>query len=229
MLILHQDEALLVVHKPSGLLVHRGLGADCDTVLARLARIVHGPLFSVHRLDRGTSGVLVLTRTREAARRLSSSWSTGQCHKHYFALVRGQPPPSARVDHPIPADEAGPRVDARTSIETLATVGVSGSPLRETRYSLVRAAPETGRFHQVRRHLKHLGHPVLGDANYGRREHNQLCAERFGLRRLALHALSVVLPHPLSGKRVRIVAPMPDDLSAPLGAMGFVLDPAWQA
>ena len=229
MLILHQDQALLVVHKPSGLLVHRGLGADRDTVLARLAGRVDGSLFPVHRLDRGTSGVLVLARSREAAARLSGSWSTGQCHKRYLALVRGQPPPSAVVDHPIPADEAGSRVSASTSIETLATTVVSGSQLREARYSLVRAATETGRFHQVRRHLKHLGHPVLGDANYGRREHNELCAERFGLRRLALHAVSVVLPHPLAGELVRFVAPIPADLSEPLGAMGFVVEPAWQA
>ena len=224
MLILHEDDTLLVVHKPSGLLVHRGLGTDRDTVMARLAQLVPGPLFLVHRLDRGTSGVLVLARTREAARLLSDSWSAGKCRKDYLALARGQPPPEALVDHPIPADEAGPRVAARTRIETLATVTIWGSPLREKRYSLVRATTEQGRFHQVRRHLKHLGHPVLGDANYGRSEHNRLCAERFGLRRLGLHALSIVLPHPYRGGPVRFVASLPEDLRMPLAAMGFALD-----
>ena len=223
MLILYQDEVLLAVLKPSGLLVHRGLGADRDTLLGRLGRLGLGPLHPVHRLDRGTSGVLLLARTPEAARRLSAAWSEGRCRKRYLALVRGQPPAQATIDHPIAVDEAGPKVDAVTTIETLATVTVAGSPLREARYSFVRAQTAPGRFHQVRRHLKHLGHPVVGDANYGRSEHNRLCAERFGLRRLALHALSLELPHPRDGRGVRIVAPIPDDLGLPLGAMGVDL------
>jgi tRNA pseudouridine65 synthase len=223
-LVLLSDDGLLAVLKPSGLLVHRGLGADRDTVLGRLAHQGLRSLHPVHRLDRGTSGVLVLGRSVAAARELGRAWASGRCHKRYLALVRGQPPAVARVDHPVPKDEGGARVSAVTRIETLATVTISDSPLREQRYSLVRASTESGRFHQVRRHLKHLGHPLVGDANYGRSEHNRLCAERFGLRRLALHALDVVLPHPLDSEPTHIVGPVPDDLGLPLARMGFALD-----
>jgi tRNA pseudouridine65 synthase len=139
--------------------------------------------------------------------------------------VRGLAPDALRVDHPVPADEAGARVPAQTHLERLADVRID-SPLREARYSLVRARPETGRFHQVRRHLAHIGHPVIGDANYGRGEHNRLLAERVGLRRLALHARSTRLDHPASGVPMSFVAPLPDDLTAPLLRLGLELD-AW--
>jgi tRNA pseudouridine65 synthase len=92
---------------------------------------------------------------------------------------------------------------------------------RAQSYALVEARPHSGRLHQIRRHLKHLGHPLIGDANYGRGEHNRLCRERFGLARLALHAASLAFDHPESGARVCFTAPLPDDLRGPLGQMGF--------
>jgi tRNA pseudouridine65 synthase len=127
------------------------------------------------------------------------------------------------VDHPVPSDEGGPRVPARTLVRRIEAVTLGSSPLKEHRYSLVRAEPETGRFHQVRRHLKHIGHPVIGDSTYGRTEHNRLCAERFGLRRLALHAasLSIALAEPNGA--VTIESPLPPDLSVPLRSMGFTI------
>ena len=106
---------------------------------------------------------------------------------------------------------------------TLATRAVEGSPLRERRYTWIEALPETGRCHQVRRHAKHPGHPVIGDANYGRSEHNRFLAERAGLRRLALHAASIELIHPATRAPLRVAAPLPDDLASPLAALGFDL------
>ena len=137
--------------------------------------------------------------------------------KEYLALVRGVPPDEVVVDHPIPRDEGGARIDAVTEVETLAVGALAGSTLRETRYALVAARPRTGRFHQVRRHLKHLGHPLVGDTTYGRSEHNRAVREGCGLDRLALHALRVSLDG------VTVTAPLPGDLGHACAVLGISL------
>src|SRR5206468_4011822 len=129
------------------------------------------------------SGVLVLARTSEFARTLHEQFEDGRADKRYWALVRGTPPDAGVVDHPIPRREDGPRVPAVTEFRRLATVGTeivdsAGQP-RAQSYSLVEARPLSGRRHQVRRHLKHAGHPLLGDTDYGRGEHNRLARERW--------------------------------------------------
>jgi tRNA pseudouridine65 synthase len=222
LVVLHRDEDLLVVAKPSGVAMHRGAAVEHDTVAARLAE--HEPgAHAVHRLDRGTSGALVVARHPEAARALSGCFERGAIAKGYLALARGRlTDEEHRVDHPIPDDEGGPRVTACTRLRGLETVTIDDSPLRERRYTWLEAWPETGRFHQVRRHAKHLGHPLLGDANYGRSDHNRFVRDRFGLARLALHAASVTLP-PWGSRTAALTvhAPMPDDLKHALARMGF--------
>jgi tRNA pseudouridine65 synthase len=224
--VLFEDAALVVVAKPAGLLVHRTDQAPDRDVLLQQARDATGGqhLYPVHRLDRGASGVVVLARSPEAAAVLHRQLEEGGADKRYLAAVRGVPEQHGLVDHPIPRREGGPRVPARTEYRRLASVEVAvlpGEPERETRYSLVEARPLTGRLHQIRRHLKHLGHPVLGDVNHGRSEHNRLCRERFGLARLALHAAALSLDHPVDGRRLRFEAPLPLDLAVPLRRMGF--------
>jgi tRNA pseudouridine65 synthase len=220
--ILHQDEAIVVVAKPAGLLVHRTDEAPDRTVVLQQARDATGGghLFPVHRLDRGASGVLVLARSREAARALHDQFEEGRADKRYLVAVRGAPLEAGTIDHPIPRRPGGPRVAALTEYRRLATVTLE-LPVREPRYSLVEARTRSGRLHQVRRHLKHIAHPVLGDAGYGRSEHNRLCRERFGLFRLALHASALAFDHPGSGARVHFEAPFPPDLREPLRRMGF--------
>ncbi len=218
--MLHACDDLIVVDKSSGLLVHRGW-ADDEDVLVERARARFGAVFPVHRLDRGTSGVIVLARSSEAARRLHDAFEASEVEKRYVALVRGGLPAPVRVDRPLPRREDGPRVPAATWIVPLAAVTLAGATLREKRYSLVVARPETGRLHQVRRHSKSSGHPIIGDANYGKSEHNRLLAERVGLARLALHALSLALRHPRTGERMVFHAPLPADLRLPLDALGF--------
>jgi tRNA pseudouridine65 synthase len=137
----------------------------------------------------------------------------GSVNKRYLALVRGPAPEHMVVDHPIPRRPGGPRVPAVTEIRLLG---------RFERYSLVEACPRTGRLHQIRRHLKHLSLPIIGDTKYGKSEHNHLLAERFELRRMALHAIEMELDHPLTGERLHLAAPLPEDLARPLRAMGLV-------
>ncbi|MCY0994235.1 pseudouridine synthase [Nannocystis sp. ILAH1] len=213
--ILHRDEDLLIVAKPAGLVVHRGW-ADDEVVLLDLAREAVGAyVYPVHRLDRGASGALAFALHSEGARALQEVWTSGQVEKRYLALVRGNPPAAVTIDHPIPRAEDGPRVPSVTEVTTLARAG---------RYALVEARPLTGRLHQIRRHLKHISCPLIGDVRYGKGEHNRLFRERHDLHRLALHAWSLALPHPRTGAPIRVVAPLPPDLAGALAALGITLE-----
>jgi tRNA pseudouridine65 synthase len=215
--VLFQDDALLVVNKPAGLLVHRGWGGD-KVVLVSLLR-AHtglGRVYPMHRLDRGTSGLVVCALTPEAARALGGALAHGDVEKRYLALVRGQPPDEGVVDHAIPRQPGGPRVPAVTRFRRLAT-----RPAEPRTVSLVAAWPRTGRLHQIRRHLKHLSHPLIGDVRYGKGELNRAAREKYGLARLALHLQSLTLLHPVTGARLALAAPLPPDLQVPLERLGF--------
>lgn len=212
--LLYRDEYLAVVAKPSGMLVHRGWGDDEHVALTLVRDALGAHLFPVHRLDRGTSGALVFALSVTAAGALHRAFEAGEVDKRYLALVRGVAPAEGFVDHPIPRREGGPRVEARTAFRL-----VGASPVE--RCSLVEARPETGRLHQVRRHLKHAGHPVLGDANYGKGALNRHYRAAFGLGRLALHAASMAFAHPVTGAPLRVEAPVPPDLAGPLAALGL--------
>ena len=210
--VLFRDASLLVVNKPSGMLVHKGLGNDKVVAMTLARDLVGAHVFPVHRLDRGTSGALAFALSSEMARSLSQSFEEGRVEKRYLLLVRGVTPEAGTIDHPVPKDEGGERVPAHTTYRRLFVF---------ERFSLVEALPTTGRFHQLRRHFKHLSHPVVGDVNYGKGDVNRLFRERFGLHRLALHARSLTLPHPLTGVRLTFVAPLPDELRRAFEAMGI--------
>lgn len=206
--ILHQDDSLVAVNKPSGMAVHRGWSQERQPVLQVLRDQIGRRVYPVHRLDRGTSGALVLALDPGTARGLQEQLEDGTARKRYLALVRGIPPEEGVIDHPIPRAPDGPRVPAVTEFRRLGTF---------ERYALLEVVPRTGRLHQIRRHLKHISHPLIGDVRYGKGEHNRLFRERFGLHRLALHALELELARP----PLRLVAPIPDDLAGPLRAMGL--------
>jgi tRNA pseudouridine65 synthase len=213
--ILFVDPHLVVVDKPSGLLVHRGWDNDDDVAMFRARDALGGAhVFPVHRLDRGTSGALVLARTQEAAAALSLMFEEGRIEKQYLALVRGTPPESGTIDYPIQKKEDGPRVPALTRFRRLGRSEVD-------RCSLVLAMPETGRLHQIRRHLRHIDHPLIGDVKHGSGAINRHYRATYGLHRLALHASYVAFDHPLGGPRVVVTAPMPEDLGATLDALGL--------
>lgn len=221
--LLHIDEELLAISKPARLPVHahaRFGAPDGDTALARLAAQGFTGLFTVHRLDAATSGVLLFARTIEAARAVGQAFEAGRVSKRYVALVRGEfPEGTLVVDHPVPRDEGGPRVPAETRFERVAVTTVEASPLRERRYSWIVAEPRTGRFHQIRRHAKHVGHPLVGDANYGRSEHNAFVRDLTGLDRLGLHASRLVIELP--GRTLEIVAPLSADLALACARLGL--------
>ena len=210
--VLYRDGFLLAINKPSGLAVHRGAARDRIVALQSVRDLVGLHVHAVHRLDRSTSGALLFALDSGTARRMQERFAADEVVKRYLALVRGLPPEEGVIDHPIPRAPGGPRVPAVTEFRRLATF---------ERYALVEARPLTGRLHQIRRHFKHLSHPLIGDVRYGKGEHNRLFRERFGLHRLALHAVELAFEHPETGERLRIVAPVPEDLAGPLRAMGI--------
>ena len=218
--LLWRDDDLVAVYKPAGWLVHRtGLDAgETRFVMQTLRDQLGQRVYPVHRLDKGTCGVLVMALHPEAARALGQSFAEHQVSKRYLALVRGWLPDTATVDHPLRPDDAPPDAavqDAVTDFRCMARLelatGSSGPDPRfaTTRASLVEAWPQTGRRHQIRRHLKHLAHPILGDATHGKGPLNRWWAQHLGLQRLWLHAWELELPHPVSGQRLRLSSGLP--------------------
>jgi tRNA pseudouridine65 synthase len=209
--LLYTDAEVVVANKPSGLLVHRGWDKDDDVAMFRVRDAIGQYVHPLHRLDRGA---LVFARSRESAATLARAFEEGRVHKRYLALVRGNPPDDGVIDHPIPKSEDGPRVPALTRFRVLGRSTVD-------RCSLVLAMPETGRLHQVRRHLCHIHHPIVGDVNHGSGVINRHYRATYALHRLALHAVAIAFDHPVTGARVSVVAPVPDDLAPALQALGL--------
>jgi tRNA pseudouridine65 synthase len=215
--LLFVDEHLVIADKPSGLLVHRGWDNDDDVAMFRVRDRLGAYVFPVHRLDRGTSGALLFARHKEAAAALSRAFEEGEIDKSYLALVRGVPPEDGVIDYPLQKSEDGPRVPALTRFRRLGASSVD-------RCSLVLALPETGRLHQVRRHLRHIDHPLVGDVRHGSGSINRHYRATYGLHRLALHAWTLGFRHPVTGARVEVTAPLPADLAGPFAALGLGVD-----
>jgi tRNA pseudouridine65 synthase len=219
--ILYRDEHLVAVDKPAGLLVHRtGLDAgETRFALQRLRDQLGQPVWPVHRLDKGTSGVLLFALDAGTARALGQRLHAGEedpaLEKLYLALVRGWPAVEGIVDHPLRrlADDARegrePVQAALTRWRTLARheLPIPYGAFSATRTALVALRPSTGRRHQLRRHMKHIAHPIIGDATHGKGPLNRAVAAWLGVQRLWLHAQVLVLPHPVTGQPLRIEAP----------------------
>lgn len=212
--ILWQDPSFIAIDKPSGLAVHPGWSADETTAMHLLRDAIGQWVYPVHRLDRGTSGVLVFALDPESARVLHELFEESGVEKTYLALVRGVAPDEGTIDHPIPRREGGPRVPATTTFSRV---------WRGEHLSLVEARPRTGRLHQVRRHMKHICHPLIGDANYGKGALNREYREKYGLARLALHAAKLSFLHPRSGEPISLASPLPQDLKEPFERIGVVI------
>lgn len=225
--ILHIDDDLVVVNKPSGLLVHRTDLAkhEQDAVVQRLNEQLGRWVFPVHRLDRATSGVLVMALNETVARKLGEQFMARTTGKHYLAIVRGHTADQGTIDYPLAKlnEEKGrsrfkiegTEKEAVSHFQTLETfeIPVPVSRYNQMRLSLVSVQPEHGRTHQIRRHFKHVFHPLLGDTRYGCRHHNQAMRGHWSENlRLMLHAKQLSFTHPITQMRMSIDAPVPDDM-----------------
>jgi len=226
--ILYQDEHLVAVNKPSGLLVHRtNLDRhETENAMHSVRNQLGQWVYPFHRLDKATSGVLLFALDKETARRMTQSFTDGTVTKSYLAIVRGITKEGERIDHPLKdqrdkmvdlnADRNKPGKDSVTEYLRLAAVELPYPVGRyaTARYSLIKASPLTGRNHQIRRHLKHIFHPVIGDTAYGDGKHNDFFRRQFDCRRLLLHAREITFDHPYTGARLSLEAPLDDAFSA---------------
>jgi len=222
--ILYRDDEIIAINKPSGLLVHKSPIDKHETEFAlQILRDQIGQyVYPVHRLDKPTSGVLLFALNAEVAQSMSLLFRSSEVHKEYIAIVRGYAADEMLIDHPLKqmldtkeqkkmgiTKEAQ---EAQTAYVRLGTVelpyAVSRYPV--ARYSLVKLLPKTGRKHQLRRHMKHIFHPIVGDTKHGRGEHNMLFREKFECHRLLLHANRIQFVHPISKQKLVIEAPLDD-------------------
>lgn len=224
--ILYQDDALVAVNKPSGMLVHRTrISRDRDFVLQRLRNQLGRHVHPAHRLDRATSGALLFALDPGTASATATQFQGQRVGKCYLAVVRGHVEPRGTIEHALKSEDRSTRVEAVTHYRRLASVELDEPVGRypTARYSLAAARPVTGRVHQIRRHPRHISHPVIGDTTHGDGRHNRFFRERFGIHRLLLHAWSLELDHPQSGQALRIEAPLPREFQAFLGDLGWQL------
>ena len=218
--ILYQDEHLVAINKPSGLLVHKSPidKSETEFALQKVRDQIGQYVYPVHRLDKPTSGVLVFALSSNVAGLLSEQFKCHSIQKEYLAVVRGYTKDKEFIDYDLKvildkkADKDRSQnkepQEAQTYYERLKTMElpypVSRYPV--ARYSLVKLFPKTGRKHQLRRHMKHILHPIVGDTKYGRNEHNNLFREKFDCHRLLLHASKISILHPMTNKELVIEA-----------------------
>ncbi len=221
--ILYRDPCLIAIHKPSGLLVHRSKIDRHETRFAmQLLRDQIGQhVFPLHRLDKPTAGVLLFALDSDIARQMNLQF----CHanglrKHYLAIVRGYTPASQHIDYPLQEQldkmtdrkarqDKAPQA-AITDYTRLASIELpyAVGRYRSARFSLLQLTPQTGRKHQLRRHMKHIFHPILGDTTHGDGKQNQLARQRLNCHQLLLSASQLECIHPVSKRLLRIRAPL---------------------
>jgi len=220
--ILYQDEFLVAINKPAGLLVHRSEIDRHETRFAvQLLRDQLGQkVFPVHRLDKPTTGVLVFALTSEVARNMMEIFMSAELEKTYHAVVRGFSLENGVIDYPL-FEELDKMTDRRaqqdkaaqsaiTHYQRLATVELPFAVGRypSSRYSLLKLSPKTGRKHQLRRHLKHIFHPIIGDTTHGDGKQNDFFRQQLECRQLLLAATQLSFPHPVTGEMLKIHAPL---------------------
>jgi len=233
--IIYQDEYLVAINKPGGLLVHRSEIDRHETRFAvQLLRDQIGqPVYPIHRLDKPTSGVLVFALSSDIARQLGDIFTRHALTKTYVALVRGFAPEQGIIDHPLveeldkytdkKARANKPAQAAITEFTTLAQIEFPFSIDKYlcTRYSLVQCNPKTGRKHQIRRHMKHISHPIIGDAKHGKGNHNRFFQEKFECDGLMLASTKMEFIHPITNEELTLVAPLATKFSLIIHQFGW--------
>ncbi len=219
--IIYQDQYLIAINKPSGLLVHKSMIDRHEIYYAmKMLRDQLGGkwVYPIHRLDKPTSGVLLFALESDTARLMSEQFKKHAIHKRYIAVVRGYIEEEGLIDHPLKekldkisdkdASKYKEPQEAQTHYKPLAKVQLDASVGKydTVRYSLVELTPKTGRKHQLRRHMKHISHHILGDTKYGRGEHNKFIRAEYGVHRLLLHCIELSFIHPYTQESIELKA-----------------------
>ena len=235
--ILYQDDYVVAIHKPAGLLVHRSMIDRHETQFAMqmLRDQIGQHVFPVHRLDRPTSGVLIFALSADVARLLGEQFAGHDIAKTYFAIVRGHIKEPGTIDYALKekldkiADKRAKQdkeaQEAQTEYVPLQhfelPFAVSRYP--SARYTLVRLHPKTGRKHQLRRHMCHINHPILGDTTHGDGKHNKFVREQFEFNRLALTCQQMTIKHPITHEKLIIVNDFDPRMSTLMSQWGWQL------
>jgi tRNA pseudouridine65 synthase len=235
MQILYQDDYLIAVNKPAGLLVHRSrIAAQENRFAMQLLRDMIGQrVYPVHRLDKPASGVLLFALQKQTATEMVNLFASGNVEKTYLAVVRGYTEESGMIDYPLKeqhdkmmdalANHDKPAQSAVTEYRRLAIVELPFAVGRysRSRYSLISVNPLTGRKHQIRRHMKHIFHPIIGDTTHGDGKHNIMFREKLSCQQLLLHALRISFLHPCLNIPLCIEAPLDDTTKSLFNRIGW--------
>jgi tRNA pseudouridine65 synthase len=207
--ILYEDEDLIAINKPHGLLVHRSpMARDAEEFAIQILRDQIGEkVYPAHRLDRKTSGVLLFAKSEEINSALQKMFMEGRVDKRYLAIVRGHTPLSERIDYPL-KNEKEKIQGAITNYSTLShfEIEIPFGKHASSRYSLIDVKPETGRMHQIRKHMAHIFHPIIGDRPHGCNKQNKLFLDNWGMKEMMLHASELNFEHPVTGNSIEIKA-----------------------
>jgi len=236
--LLYQDKYLVAINKPSGLLVHKSMIDRHEIYFAmKMLRDQIGQwVYPIHRLDKPTSGILLFALDSQTAKLMSEQFKAHTIQKTYIAIVRGYTSESGEIKHALSekldkisdkkAKQDKEAQDAVTAFKRVATVELDIAVGRydKTRYSLLELKPQTGRKHQLRRHMKHISHHMLGDTKYGRGEHNKMIRKEFDCNRLLLHAISLEVIQPYTNESLIIKAPLDEIFKSILNKFGWKFD-----
>ena len=207
--ILFQDEHLVAINKPHGLLVHRTKIADDaeEFALQLLRDQLNQTVFPAHRLDRKTSGILLFSLSKEMDQLIQNEFYTQKVSKKYLAILRGFSPEELTIDYDL-TKENGTVQNAITHFKTLQHVEIPypQGKFESARFSLIEARPETGRFHQLRKHFAHIMHPIIGDRPHGCNKQNKWWKETFEMEKMMLHASGLEFTHPITKELISIKA-----------------------
>ena len=223
--ILYQDEYIIAINKPSGLLVHKSFYARDAKIFAiqELRNQIGGQhVYPIHRLDRKTSGVLLFALDKEALKIMNDRFATREVEKKYLAILRGWSPDELTIDYDLTNDD-GVKQNAITYFRRLqkAEIELEFNNHPTSRYCLVEAIPETGRMHQLRKHFKHILHPILGSRPHGCNKQNKLWLENFELKGMMLHAHQLVFNHPITNERITLNATVNEEFEKVSDILGF--------
>lgn len=210
--IVYEDNYIIAINKPAGLLVHRSkLARDVKEFALQMLRDQVGyQVTPIHRLDRKTSGILLFAKQQVFVHPFQIALQEEVTQKRYLAIVRGYFHDEISVDYPL-INDAGKKQDAVTNFKLIKKVEIplAFGKFETSRYSLIEAFPQTGRMHQIRKHLNHLRHPIIGDRPHGCNKQNALFLKEFDLEKMLLHAESLKIIHPFSEKELFIKAGFP--------------------
>lgn len=215
--LIYEDEFVIAVNKPNNVLVHHAKHsrnvADELSLLQLIENQFNLKVYPIHRLDRKTSGIILLAKQKEFVSKFQELFTENAIQKTYYGIVRGFSPETKTIDSPVKGRDAKTHKEALTLLKTLnnITLEIPVKPYDTSRYSLVELSPKTGRMHQLRVHMNKISHPLIGDPKYGDKNHNLMFEDELHCDKLFLHAGKLDFQHPFSQENLNLIANFPND------------------